>query len=237
MPDATPTPASGARAVKEETDDFLFEYSYPAEAGNIAELALFLDRRLEASRTELAKNAAEGRETAGDNGFPFNKYFSGVEWEVVADTPRFLSMSADISSYSGGAHGNYGFSALVWDKEQTVALKPETFFESLDGVGEAVSEEFCDALNAERAKRRPDQPIEANSVAEFDQCVDLSDTTLLLGSSGGEKFDKLGIQIGPYVAGPYAEGAYEFTFDIDQALLDAVKEEYRPFFAARNRAS
>src|SRR5205085_1363562 len=32
------TTGSGARSVSEETDDFLFEYSYPKEAGHIPEL-------------------------------------------------------------------------------------------------------------------------------------------------------------------------------------------------------
>ena len=53
-PTATPSPtasasttaSNGARSVAEETDDFLFEYSYPAEAGRIVELASLLDIQL-----------------------------------------------------------------------------------------------------------------------------------------------------------------------------------------------
>src|SRR5690606_2665165 len=80
---ATPTPTAtasaaattnGARAVAEETDDFLFEYSYPAEAGRIVELASLLDIQLEQRREELARESVEARREARDNGFPYNKH-------------------------------------------------------------------------------------------------------------------------------------------------------------------
>ena len=48
-PSASPT-SSGARAVADETDDFLFEYSYPIEAGRISELASLLDVSLAEAR-------------------------------------------------------------------------------------------------------------------------------------------------------------------------------------------
>ena len=34
-----------------------------------------------------------------------------------------------------------------------------------------------------------------------------------------------------YVAGPYAEGSYEFTFPVDSAVIDAVKPEYVAAFS------
>ena len=70
---ATPTPtatasaaasSNGARAVAEETDDFLFEYAYPAAAGQIAGLAALLDGRLDRARRELARESGAARRTA-----------------------------------------------------------------------------------------------------------------------------------------------------------------------------
>src|SRR5207253_8342688 len=61
---ATPTPSpsasatavahsNGARKVSEETDDYLFEYAYPKEAGQVPALATLLDGRLDKDRAEL----------------------------------------------------------------------------------------------------------------------------------------------------------------------------------------
>ncbi|GAA0284932.1 hypothetical protein GCM10009127_28250 [Alteraurantiacibacter aestuarii] len=230
---ASESPVNGARTVAEETDDFRLEYSYPAEAGNIQELAALLDRRLDRLRNAMVGDSAEARADARDNGFPFNKYSTEVEWQVVADTPRYLSLSAKISSYTGGAHGNYGFDALVWDKERAAALEPETFFTTPEALEAALGSKLCEKLNRERAERRG-QPIAEGSSDIFDVCVPLSDTTVLFGSASGRAFDRVGVQIGPYVAGPYAEGSYEFTFDVDDKLLTALRDEYRSAFTTRN---
>ncbi len=228
-PSATPVPA-GARSISEETDDFLFEYAYPAEAGNIPELAKLLDSRLTRQRDRLAAQAVEGREAARDNGFPYNKYSIETLWERVADIPGYLSMSAEISSYTGGAHGNFGFDSLVWDKEQAIALEPEAMFTSPEALDAALKEPLCEDLQVERAKRRGEE-YQADSGGMFDECVALADTTILLGSGGGKKFDRIGVQIGPYVAGPWAEGTYEFTFPVTEKVLEAVTEPYKDAFA------
>jgi hypothetical protein len=41
------------------------------------------------------------------------------------------------------------------------------------------------------------------------------------------------VWFGPYVAGPYVEGAYELNFDMDKAMLETVKPAYRPVFSRR----
>ncbi|MXO72774.1 DUF4163 domain-containing protein [Alteraurantiacibacter buctensis] len=237
---ASAAPASGARSVEEETDDFLFAYAYPAQAGNIAPLARLLDSRADRLRAQLAEQSAQGRADARSNGFPFNKYSSSVTWEVVAETPDYLSLSAELTSYTGGAHGNYGFDSLVWDKQGERVLQVGEFFTSLAALEEVVGEDLCDLLNAERAKRRGPDAAENQAIAgiepddPFNQCVPLSDTTLLLGSTNGSKFNRIGVQIGPYVAGPYAEGSWEFTLPVTAEVLATVAPEFRDAFAARN---
>lgn len=217
--------------MEEETDDFLFEYAYPAEAGNIPELAALLDARLVRVREGLARDSRQAREDARGNGFPFNKYSIGIGWSVVAETPRFLSLSAAISSYSGGAHGNAGFDALVWDKEAVRAMEPGAFFSSTEALDAAIGTRLCDLLQRERAARRG---AEAELGGAFDECVPLTDTTVLLGSTNARAFNRIGVLIAPYVAGPYAEGTFEFTVPVDAEVLAAVREEYRSAFASRN---
>ena len=67
----------------------------------------------------------------------------------------------------------------------------------------------------------------------FDECIKPSEQTVILGSSNGRTFDKVGVLAGPYAAGPYAEGDYEFTLPVTPALLKAVKPEYRGAFSVR----
>ncbi len=223
-------PAGGARQVTEETDTFVFDYSYPQAAGDVPELAKWLDDQLTERRDALALSAARDKEEARDNGFPFNKYSSNTEWEVVADLPGWLSLSAEISTYTGGAHPNYGFDSMVWDEERNIPLEPIAFFTSPDALDAVLGKELCEKLNQERAKRRG-VPVEEGSDDPFEACVAISEPNLLLGSAGGQKFDRIGVKIAPYIAGPWVEGSYEFTFAMTPEMLETVSPEYREIFA------
>src|SRR5690606_21465948 len=170
-PSPTPTEtetveSSGARSVAEETDDFLFEYSYPAEAGRIVELASLLDVDLAEQREDLAADAAAARRAARDEGFPYNKVSYSAEWKVVSDLPGWLSMSAEVATYTGGAHGNQTIRSLVWDKEAERSVDAIALFTSPAALGEALGDRFCDRLDQERAKRRG-APVPEDSDDEF----------------------------------------------------------------------
>jgi hypothetical protein len=243
-PPAVPTPpalaeraSDGARTVSEETDDFLLEYSYPAPAGRIPALGDLLDNRLVEQRTELARTAAEARRQARSDGFPYNKHSYSAEWKVVADLPRWLSMSNEFSTYTGGAHGNFGVESLVWDKEQGQAMDAIDLFTSPAALEESLGNRFCEELDKERAKKRgaaeDEQPDEIGGTS-FTDCPKISELTVLVGSASGRRFDRLTLYAGPYVAGPYAEGAYEVDLRVDKAVLEAVKPQYRESFASRN---
>ncbi len=226
--------ASGARTVSEETDDFVFDYAYPAEAGNIPELARLLDRMLERSRETLARQAAEAREDARGNGFPYNKFSNSIEWQVVADLPGWLSLSGEIASYTGGAHGNYGMRSLIWNKQAGEAMRGIELFTSPRALGEALGDRYCEALEALRIERGTAVEVsEAGEESVFPACPPIDELVVLVGSSDGEQFDRLSLYAGPYVAGAFAEGAYQVDLAIDQAVLGVVKPRYREAFSAR----
>lgn len=250
--DASPTPTStasagatpastpsaeatgnGARSVAEETDDFLFEYAYPAEAGRIPKLRALLDRWLDERRQELGVESVEARREARGEGFPYNKHSYTAEWKVIADLPDWLSLSVDIATYTGGAHGNYHTESLVWDKKAGKAMDAIRLFTSPDALEDALGERFCDALNAQREERR-DEPVEPDSDDSFDQCPGIDELEVLVGSSNRRTFNRLTVYAGPYVAGPYVEGEYEVDLPVDARILAAVKPEYRAAFTARN---
>jgi hypothetical protein len=233
-PTATATAASnGARAVSEETDDFLFEYSYPSEVGKIPELAALLDARLARQRADLAREAEEARREARDNGFPYNKHSFSSEWQVVASLPGWLSLSESVATYTGGAHGNTNMRSLVWDKQAGKAMEAIALFTSPAALEKALGDRFCAGLDRERAKRRG-APVASDSQDEFDKCPGIDELEILVGSSNGRTFNRLTLYASPYVAGPYAEGEYQVNINVDRAILEAVRPEFREAFSARN---
>ena len=224
---------NGARSVAEETDDFLFEYSYPAEAGRIPGLAGLLDNRLDRQRAALAAESEQARREARQEGFPYNKHSYTAEWKVVAELPKWLSLSADVATYTGGAHGNYTVQSVVWDKDNLRLMNAIDLFSSPAALEQAFGDRFCEGLDRQRAERRG-EPVPEDSEEMFDQCPGIDELEVLVGSSNGRTFNRLTVYAGPYVAGPYAEGAYEVDLPVTQEVLDAVKPEYREAFSARN---
>lgn len=226
----TATNPAGPVTQKEDGELLAFAYTYAAAVAAIPALAGALSADAKTQRTELEVAAREGQAAAKDAGFPHRAHSYEMDWKVVADTPQFLSLSGDFATYSGGAHGMYGVRALVWDKRSGRALDGAGLFASPAALDRALGARLCEALNAERAKRRG-EPVPPGSDDEFNRCVSTAEATVLVGSSSGTGFDRIGIWFGPYVAGSYAEGAYELDFPVNAAVMRAVKPVYRGAFA------
>ncbi len=228
---ATAVAASTQEGVKvsEKTDLYSFDFAYPAQAAAIPELKAKFDKVLETNRSKLMAEAREAQADAKEMDFPYHPYAEGTEWLVVADTPRFLSLSAAIYTYTGGAHPNHGSTSLVWDREAGQELKPIEFFVAPDSFMQAVQQRYCAALDKERAKRLGDRAGEGSGI--FSECPKVGELTVLLGSSNGKTFNRIGLIADPYVAGSYAEGSYDITVPVDAAVLAAVKPEYAAAFS------
>lgn len=227
--------ASSSKAVKvrEETKLFLYEYAYPAQAAAIPALAAVLDARGAKARDEMIGEARELEAEEGDPGeFPVPQHSFEEEWQVVADLPGWLSLSGFFSTYSGGAHGMYGMEGYVWDKQRGRGMASEELFRSPGYLGSMMENRVCEALNKEREERRG-EPVDPNSDDMFTDCPDLSDGTILVGSSNGKTFDRITVWFGPYVAGPYVEGHYELDFPMTREMFEAVKPAYRSAFSAK----
>jgi hypothetical protein len=238
---ATPTPApsptasatatpSGANSVKEQNDLYSFSYSWPAAAGNIPALARQLEASLEKSKRELIADAQKGKEQSDSNGFPYNAHYYSEDWKVVANLPHWLSLTGKFATYTGGAHGMYGLETLVWNKKVGRGFPAVEMFTSTKAVGDALGDRLCKALDRERAKKRKGTS-KGQIIDDFKKCVGVDQATVLVGSSNGRTFNRIGLWFGPYVAGPYVEGAYELNFPVDKALLEAVKPAYREEFS------
>lgn len=233
---ATAQAAGAAKSVEEENDLYSFAYAYPAAAGALPELAARLDEDAETAKATLISESKDDQAQAEANDYPYRAHSYSKEWKVVADLPRFLSLSGEFATYTGGAHGMYGLESLVWDKQEKAGVDGIALFQSPEALDEALGQKLCDALDVEREERRgePVQPDSDPYDTGFNTCQHVKDATVLVGSSGGEKLDRIGIWFGPYVAGPYAEGSYELNFPVDAAVIEAVKPEYREAFAAEN---
>jgi hypothetical protein len=224
--------AGGARTVSEENDLYAFDYEYPAQAGAIAGLRDWLDSEIDRQRKELVAQARQGRAEAKQGGFNYSAYYKATGWQVVADLPGWLSLSAGIESYQGGAHPNHWFGALLWDKAANQRRAATDLFVSKQALAEAIRMPFCAAIDRERAERRGEK-INRNSGDMFDECIDPAAQTVILGSSNRRTFDRIGVLVAPYAAGPYAEGEYEATLPVTPAVLAAVKPEFRDSFAVK----
>ncbi len=207
-----------------------FAYKWPAAASAIPALAeRFTAERDKALAEQKADWAAALKEFPGEDCISCKNLSLSKEWKVVADLPRFLSLSAEMYFYTGGAHGNSGFDALVWDREAGEAIKPEDMFTSEAALQDALGDAWCKALKAERGKRLGEE-YAVEDLGIF-ACPPIADLAVLLGSSDKRAFNRIGLIAAPYVAGSYAEGPYEVTLPVTPKVIAAVKPDYKSAFA------
>jgi hypothetical protein len=232
-PPAVPTPdTAGAVTFTDNASEGdatrEFAYNWPAQVSAIPALVERFtaerDQLLAEQKTEWAEAVAEfaGQDCVACTNRSFEK-----TWEVVADLPRFLSLSASFYVYTGGAHGNGAYDALVWDREAKAGIDPRAMFTSPAALQDALGAPWCKALKAERMKRMGADFSDDG----FFECPPLNDLTVILGSSNKKSFNRIGLLAAPYVAGSYAEGTYEVTLPVTPAVRDAVKPEYKAAFA------
>lgn len=234
---APPTPpeplsqAAAARKVSEKTDLYEFHYSYSVEAAGIPDLHDWLEADLARTKAALISDAKEGREDAKASGYAFNAYTASSDWNVVTDLPGWLSLSTLVGSYSGGAHPNYGYDTILWDKAANIRRSAMDLFTSKAAIKAAVLKAFCAELQRQRAKKRGgEEPGDPED--DFNKCIDPTEQTVILGSKSHKGFDRISFLIAPYNAGPYAEGSYEVTLPVTAAVVAAAKPEYRAAFVA-----
>ncbi|MBU1347867.1 MAG: DUF3298 and DUF4163 domain-containing protein [Alphaproteobacteria bacterium] len=151
---------------------------------------------------------ADRTEAGGDAGQP--PYDKTIEVTPGAETGKLFSLIRTVSEYTGGAHPNASFSAILWDK----ALKREIAGPDLFTKGSdlsALDAALCAAVNAEKKKRDPAAQTISLTSADWN-CPRAAATPFVLapgvapGKAGGLTF-----LIGPYMVGPYSEGSYEVT--------------------------
>ncbi len=210
-PGAVVTPADAAAPMTYESKTPFAEVSLTLPVAIKAQPDLHA--RLYAASVRDLREFTEGAqadrtEAGGDEGMaPYDK---SIEITPGAETGKLFSLIRIDSEYTGGAHPNASYAAILWDK----ALKREVPAADLftkTGDLTVLDNALCAAINAEKRKRDPQAQIVSLMGAEW-KCPRAATTPFVLatgtqpGKAGGLVF-----LIGPYLVGPYAEGTYEVT--------------------------
>jgi hypothetical protein len=220
-------------AVQRMTKDLEFRFRWPGEAAAIPAL----DRRFRAEAAkELRVNtkiAVEGRAEARKMKFPQQRYYYLEAWEVAGKSSRLLSLQGRVDQYTGGAHPNYAYSALIWDRTSNREIKTAELFPSPKVFTDLTRGVYCKRLDAERLKRREGEKLD---LPEFNQCPKFSDLAIApMDRDKNGLFDQFELVASPYTAGPYVEGDYSITVPLTRAMIAAMKPEYRPFFQSQRQ--
>ncbi|EAQ29276.1 hypothetical protein NAP1_00850 [Erythrobacter sp. NAP1] len=219
----------GEIAIKNDT--YEFAYRWPRQAAAIPALDAALSAMAERARTEFEASAAEAEADAKRYDYDYRRYASEWTWEVAADTPRFLALTGSQYVYTGGAHGNSTFDAILWDREGHEAkgpLEPLSVFTDVPALFEAASQPYCIALGEARIERIGEAGL---GEAINDICPELSELTVSFGTSNGRMIDRLVLISAPYVVGAYAEGSYSIEVPMNDDMLALVKPQYQSGFA------
>ncbi len=180
---------------------------------------------------ELAKArvAAANDRKARPADAPFFKHQFGESWTRAAETPRLLVLSAELDTFTGGAHGMHGFDAVIWDKQDAERLRFADLFDGWSKARALLTASYCKALDEERKRRRP----EPFTGAMFNDCPAIDRQVLVPTGDVDGRVIAIKMLIGPYEAGPYAEGSYELLLDLPPEVVSLVKASYRPAFGYR----
>ena len=206
-----------------------FEYGWSSEANGIPALVTRFIADMKKQRASLTAQAQKDAADRKKQGYPFNAYQQVTTITTEGETPRLLSLRNDTYAFTGGAHGNSGTKAILWDRKLNKEIAFSTLFRNGSGYLTALRGPYCKALDAERKKRRQGEQLGG----EFDQCPTFSELTLMPADAKHKgRFNQVLVVADPYVAGPYVEGSYEISLPVNAALTAKLKPDYRSSFGS-----
>jgi hypothetical protein len=218
--------------LKDDLVDFHFGWS--AETAAVPELTRRLTADKDRALAKLKSRAAEERRERNreKHGLTFNGFQSSTQYDTAGRSPRLLSLSIAHSAYTGGAHGNYGTSALLWDRKAKREINLIDLFVSPSSRDRLLTGPWCYALNEEREEKLGEFP--AGTMSE--KCPGLDEIAIVpTDTDRNGRFDQLALTASPYVAGSYAEGSYEVMVDVTADFVAAMKADYRGSFEVPQR--
>jgi hypothetical protein len=239
---APATPAAAPVAVSPVLKDlvehdprYLVGISYPPVANQYPGLAAALKRYADAAHAELMQ-AVEG--LGADK--PSAPYDLSLSFNEIAKTPRLVTIAADGSSYTGGAHGNPLVARFVWllpqDRQLTASeLIPDK--QAWQDISDYIREQLHAALS---------QRVDADDLPPAERADIVKNAGRMIDDGTGpepgnfEQFEPvlapdgriaaLRFVFAPYQVGPYADGTQTVDIPAD-VLLPKVAPAYRNLFS------
>jgi hypothetical protein len=226
--------ASDAKPVKIERNSAVLEFTY--EWSPEAAAIPALDRKF---RADLAKyyrealaNAREDQKLARQQKRDFNSHYFSQQWTTAGQSPRLLSLESEFGSFTGGAHPNTSYDALLWDRWLASPVDFNSQFLRSGSFATLTRSTYCRKLDSERLKRREGEKLGG----DFDECPKYSDLAIAPTDKNRDgRFETLRFVASPYVAGPYVEGEYEIEVPVTRQLIAAMKPVYRSSYAPQRQ--
>jgi hypothetical protein len=216
------------KLVEENSDLLEFTYGWPSEAAAIPRLVAQLETEMARLRTEAKATAKEDK--AGRTAdYPFNGHYLSKVWKTYGNGRRLLSLGAEASSFTGGAHPNSNYEALLWDRKADAPITVAQLFSDPALAFSTMSKTYCTRLDRERAERREEElPLKGEGFMV--ECPPLAEQVVVPLDRDDRVFESLLVLIGPYGAGPYAEGSYEVDIEVTDAIKALIRPEFRGDF-------
>jgi hypothetical protein len=226
---APPGPIAQPFLAEEKNDLIDFHFGWSAEAGAVPQLVDRFQAQLAKIKAELIAGAKQEKAWREKENLDFNGFMSSTDYTTAGQSPGLLSLSVAIGSYTGGAHGNHGVGAILWDRQRQKEIGTKELFAEQSNRDRLLTQPWCDALGTARAAKRNGET--SNGI--FDDCPKLDEIAIVpTDKDGNGRFDRLMFTAAPYVAGPYAEGSYEIDLPVTPDLIATLKSEYRDSFEA-----
>jgi hypothetical protein len=214
----------------EKGRDLDFRYDWPAEASSIPSLAKQLRIELKDDRAESARDARFDRQAARTGRYEFLPHEFSRELTFEGQSIRLASFTDKGSRFTGGAHPNFGFTELLWDKAKGRQIAFAKLFTR--PVSPLIRSDYCQGLAAERRKKTGS----SKPGSLWEACPDpLEQAVVARDANRNGRFDHFAIIASPYAVGSYAEGAYVVTLPVPAAIIDALKPEYRASFESQRQ--
>jgi hypothetical protein len=214
---AAPIPASDL-LIRDVTPQLSYRWRAAPEAATQPALLKSLRSDALAELSKEKKDAARDAAEAKKAGFPFRGYETIADWTLAADTPNLLALSGLNYSFTGGAHGNTGYAAKIWDKKANKAIPFAALFSDWKKAQTLLGPAYCQALATEQ-KARGGNPQ--------NNCPKLADQQIVPWADLATTARQFRVLLGPYAAGSYAEGSYLITLPWPDGIERLVKPAYK----------
>ena len=204
-----PAPVLARELLITQSDTALdWRWRTPPEAGLEPNLLRAMRGEALTEATKARQRARKDRTQAETAGFPFRKHDYWTDWTVAANTKRLLVLQGTSWQFTGGAHGNTGYAARLWDKQTGHTIPLEALFTDWPRARRLLEPAYCAALEQQRREKRGTTRL----MDDFETCPPLAEQFILPASAPADRTaSSVRILLAPYVAGPFAEGTYEIN--------------------------